>query len=72
MIACKSNAGINFGCPPRSQNSNSHHRHGFFARWFRKLEAGILRRIPAGYEDETGFHYGVQPKPESAKTSAKK
>jgi hypothetical protein len=72
MIACKSNAGINFGCsaPPTSGHSNR--RHGLFARWFRKLEAGILRRIPAGYEDETGFHYGIQPKPESAQTSPKK
>jgi hypothetical protein len=72
MIACKSNAGINFGCPPRSQNGNPPHRHGFVTRWFRKLEARIFRRIPAGYEDETGFHYGIQPKPEPPQTLEKK
>jgi len=35
-------------------------RWGWVWRW---LSALINCRVPIGYEDETGFHYGIQPVP---------
>lgn len=29
------------------------------------LDAALLRLIPLGYEDDTGFHYGVEPLPQA-------
>jgi len=26
-----------------------------------RLWAGIVARVPIGYQDETGFHYGTKP-----------
>jgi hypothetical protein len=26
-----------------------------------RLWAGFIARVPLGYEDETGFHYGIEP-----------
>ncbi len=30
-----------------------------------KLFKGLTNQIPAGYEDENGFHYGVKPFPKN-------
>jgi hypothetical protein len=32
-----------------------------------KLQAALDRRVPLGYEDEDGFHYGAQPAPKAGK-----
>ena len=33
--------------------------NSFPVRIFAKLQAAIEARVPVGYEDETGFHYGL-------------
>jgi hypothetical protein len=36
------------------------HATRFPVRIIAKLRAAIASRVPVGYEDETGFHYGVK------------
>ena len=36
------------------------HEARFPVRIIAKLRAAIASRVPVGYEDETGFHYGVK------------
>jgi hypothetical protein len=71
MIACKSNAGISFQCPA-APHGHSRRKPGSRGGWWRKFKARMLNRIPVGYQDETGFHYGVQPKPSPPSVPEKK
>jgi hypothetical protein len=36
------------------------HEAGFPVRIIAKLRAAIASHVPAGYEDETGFHYSAK------------
>jgi len=36
------------------------HKARFPVRIIAKLGAALASRVPVGYEDETGFHYGVK------------
>ena len=38
-------------------------RQGFFAMIRKQLQAAVLREIPLGYQDATGFHYGTPERP---------
>jgi hypothetical protein len=44
-----------------SQKSANGVRPGESLGIIAKLWASIKARIPLGYEDETGFHYGIEP-----------
>jgi hypothetical protein len=46
--------------PARMVVPTAWHEAGFPVRIIAKLRAEIASRIPVGYEDETGFHYGVK------------
>ena len=37
------------------------HKAGFRSQIIGKWRAAVASRVPIGYEDETGFHYGVKP-----------
>ena len=43
--------------------SNGLHLHGIIAR----LKNAIKLEIPTGYQDETGFHFGVRPSEKDVK-----
>jgi hypothetical protein len=45
----------------QSQKSANLIRLGGSSSTIGKLWASIEARIPLGYEDETGFHYGKEP-----------
>jgi hypothetical protein len=44
----------------RSANANRKHHRGL-GQIAARLWDAVSVRIPVGYEDETGFHYGDQP-----------
>ena len=45
----------------QSQTSANEVRPSGSSGIINRLWAGIIARIPLGYEDETGFHYGKEP-----------
>ncbi len=49
---------------PRCNFESSQPGHGFWSRLIGRLRLRACFTIPTGYEDETGFHFGVPTREE--------
>lgn len=61
MITCRHAAGIVLRQKAVDLVRLDRPTRGFFSRFFRRIDAELTARIPLGYEDEFGFHFGPKP-----------